>query len=289
MRRATALLALALAAGCGGTAAQTTAPSPEAQGVEQRKEAEMATCMKQKGFKYVAYVSPPKQLSDQRKKAFSGDYESMRAERAKYGFGHFALYVYPKEFPNPMVKPDNPDIDPNWAIQSSLSEEQRKAYQSARDACYLAAVKKITGKEVKSVEDHFEQAEKTKIQTHARLLDTDPALVEKAEAMADCLKGKGYRVGRTNPSAIARRGTDEVREQVVQIGKTDDIDDSKLARGQFFEPSLTAEQARPHLTKEIKVALDDLECGKDFYAAYLPKEQEIDRRVYTEFGIEGTP
>ncbi|MEV2267643.1 hypothetical protein [Nonomuraea africana] len=287
MRRVTALLALTLVAGCGGTAAETAAPSPGGQGVEQRKEAEMATCMKQKGFKYVAYVRPPVQLSDQRKKASSGDYESMRAERAKHGFGHFSLYVYPKEHPNPMVKPDNPDIDPNWAIQGSLSEEQRKAYQSAKDACYAAALKKVTGKDVKSVIDHYDVAEKARDQALARELDTDPSLAEKAQVMADCLKGKGYRVGKTNPTAIAERGTAEIRAQVVEIGKTDDIDDSKLTPGQYYEPSLTAEEARPYLTKEIKVALDDLECGKDFYAAYLPKQQEIFKRIDAEFGMTG--
>ncbi|GAA3473831.1 hypothetical protein [Nonomuraea roseola] len=289
MRRATALLALALAAGCGGTATQTAAPRPEAQGVEQRKEAEMATCMKQKGFKYVAYVSPPTQLSDQRKKAFSGDYESMRAERAKYGFGHFSFYVYPKEYENnPMVKPDNPDINPNWAIQSSLSAEQRKSYQSASEACYATIMKKITGKEVKSMMDHFEQADKAKTQALARELDSDPALAEKAKAMADCLMGKGYRVSKSNPTAIAQRGSAEIRAQVVHLGKTDDMDDSKLEPGNFYEPTLTAEQARPYLTKEIKVALDDLECGRDFYAAYLPREQEIHRRIDLEYGMEGT-
>jgi hypothetical protein len=30
--------------------------------------------------------------------------------------------------------------------------------------------------------------------------------------------------------------------------------------------------------------LDDLECGKDFYAVYTPKKQEIDLRVRREFG-----
>lgn len=284
MRRAAALLTLALAAGCGSTAAETD-PSPQAQGVEHRLEAELATCMKGKGFKYVAFVAKGRKLSAQRKAANSGDYAAMKAERGKYGFGQFSLYVYPKKFDSPMYKPEKPEIDPNWAIQSSLSEQQRKAYEAARESCYTAAIKKITGKVVKSSMDHYEQAEKAKTQAKARELDGDPALVEKATRMADCLKGRGYRAPKVNPSAMATRGSDEIRAQVVNLGKTDDVDDSKLPEGQFYEPTLTAAQARPYLTKEIKVALDDLECGKDFYAAYLPREQEITAKVDEEYGL----
>ncbi|MFE3448447.1 hypothetical protein ACFXJ8_05880 [Nonomuraea sp. NPDC059194] len=286
MRRAAALFALALAAGCGGTPAETaTEPSTQAQGVEHRKEAELATCMKGKGFKYVAFVAKGRKLSEQRKAANSGDHAAMQAERGKYGFGHFSLYVYPKDFDSPMYKPDNPEIDPNWAIQTSLSEQQYKAYNTALDACYASAIKKITGKTVKSSMDYYEQADKTKTQVKARELDGDPALTEKAATMADCLKGKGYRVPKANPTALATRGWEETRAQVEHLGKTDDVDDSKLPEGQFYEPTLTPAQARPYLTKEIKAALDDLECGKDFYAAYLPKEQEIDGKVNDEYGL----
>ncbi|MEU7899005.1 hypothetical protein AB0B45_39880 [Nonomuraea sp. NPDC049152] len=285
MRRAAAFLALALAAGCGSTPAETD-PNPQAQGVEHRLEAELATCMKGKGFKYVAFVAKGRKLSAQRKAANNGDYAAMKAERGKYGFGQFSLYVYPKEFDSPMYKPENPEIDPNWAIQSSLSEQQRKAYEDARESCYTAAIKKITGKVVKSSTDHYEEADKAKTQAKARELDGDPALAEKATRMADCLKGQGYRVPKVNPSAMATRGSDEIRAQVVNLGKTDDVDDSKLPEGQFYEPTLTAAQARPYLTKEIKMALDDLECGKDFYAAYLPREQEITAKVDEEYGLK---
>ncbi|WP_431895687.1 hypothetical protein [Nonomuraea sp. bgisy101] len=282
---AAGFLTLALLAGCGATAAETE-PSPQAaQGIEQRKEAELATCMKGKGFKYVAFVAKGRQLSEQRKAAFGGDYAAMKAERGKYGFGHFSLYVYPKEFDSPMYKPEKPEINPNWAIQSSLSEQQRKAYDDAHESCYTAAIKKLTGKVVKSSMDHYEQVAKARTQAEIRELDGDPTLVEKAARMADCLKGQGYRVSKTNPTAIATRGSDEIRAQVENLGKTDDVDDSKLPEGQFYEPTLTAAQARPYLTKEIKVALDDLECGKDFYAAYLPREQEIDTKVDAEYGI----
>jgi hypothetical protein len=36
---------------------------------------------------------------------------------------------------------------------------------------------------------------------------------------------------------------------------------------------MTKEAALPLLTKEIDVSLKDLECGKQFRAAYFPKEK----------------
>ncbi|MEV0611810.1 hypothetical protein AB0I81_00705 [Nonomuraea sp. NPDC050404] len=283
MRRAAIFLALALAAGCAETKAET-APNAAPQGVEQRKEAELATCMKGKGFTYIAFVAKGKALTPERKAANAGDYAAMKTVRAKYGFGHFAVYIYPNEFETPMIKPDNPEVNPNWRIQSSLSEQQRKAYASAHNSCYVAAIKMVTGKVVKSAVDHYEQLEKAKTQAKSRALDGDSVLVEKAVSMADCLRGKGYRAPKTNPTAMATRGNDEVRAIVENLARTDDVDDSKLGEGQFYEPMLTAAQARPYLTKEIKVALDDLECGKDFYAAYMPKAEEISAKVNQEYG-----
>ena len=284
MRRAAALLALALATGCAGVATET-APSSPAQGVEQRRQAEMATCMKGEGFKYVAFVAKGETPSPERQAANNGDYGAMKAFRAKYGFGHFATYIYSKEFPNPMVKPDDPEIDPNAQLRSALSDQQRKAYAKAYDSCYVASIKKITGKVVKSEMDHFDQVEEARTQAKRRSLDGDPGLVEKAANMADCLRGEGYRAASNNPTAMATRGWDEARAMVEELGRSDDIDDSRLGEGQFFEPALTAAQARPYLTKEIRIALDDLECGKDFYAAYLPKAQEIEAKVNEEYGV----
>ncbi|MFI7703034.1 hypothetical protein [Nonomuraea sp. NPDC049480] len=49
-------------------------------------------------------------------------------------------------------------------------------------------------------------------------------------------------------------------------------------------PHLPPATARQHANREIKAALDDLECGKDFYAAYEPKNREISERVSQMFG-----
>jgi len=66
-------------------------------------------------------------------------------------------------------------------------------------------------------------------------------------------------------------------------------DDDKRFEGVeiLVVPSMTADEARPYLAREIKEALDDLECGKDFYPVYAPRSRDIDHRVYAEFGMGG--
>ncbi|WP_433519512.1 hypothetical protein ACQP2T_30585 [Nonomuraea sp. CA-143628] len=60
-----------------------------------------------------------------------------------------------------------------------------------------------------------------------------------------------------------------------------------LGKTVIFRPNLKPARARPYLDKEIKAALKDLRCGKDFYPAYSPKAIEITSRVYQGFGREG--
>jgi hypothetical protein len=105
----------------------------------------------------------------------------------------FAMHVYPKEMGSPAVKPDNPEINPNWNIQNSLSKAQMTAYRKATDGCMIEAAKKVLG--------------------------------------------------------------------------------------------ITPEEARPYLNKEIKAALDDLECGKDFYPAFMPKDEAVGQQINEESGM----
>ncbi|RVX45600.1 hypothetical protein EDD27_8412 [Nonomuraea polychroma] len=285
-----ALAAVAVLSGCGG-AAESAPPSPTAGDKKHQLEAAKADCMKQKGFKYVAFVSKQKwALQDDKRD--SGDYSVMRKFREKYGFGVFAMHVYPKEFGNPAVKPDNPEINPNWAIQSSLSKTQMSAYRKASDACMAVAVKQVLGLDVKSDMDYYAQLNKASNRAIESTLNSDPRLVELASAMATCLKGKGYSISDTTPKALSERGTKQFADQEDRLGRAqrDDIPDvpPPLKEGEIpmrYSPTLTPEEARPYLAKEIKAALDDLECGKDFYAAYLPKDLAIQKQIYEQFGM----
>lgn len=282
--RTLACLALAVLTGCSATPAAVGTP-PAKQDKRHQIEATQADCMKQKGFRYVPYTQKM-DLPEQRKKAFTGDYAAMKAERTKYGFFVFAAFVYPKEMNSPAVKPDNPDIDPNWAILNALSPAQRKAYQKASTACELDAITKVTGRRVTSLQDWTTQMDEAIKARTERELDGDPKIVEPAAAMADCLKAKGYRIDSNKPTALEDRGRVAFEAQKTEIAKNDDIPDTGLEKGQYFEPTnLTPDEARPYLNKEVKAALDDLECGKDFYATYLPRADEIERQINAEFGM----
>ncbi|GLX01203.1 hypothetical protein Misp02_52890 [Microtetraspora sp. NBRC 16547] len=283
------LCALTVLGGCGG-AAESAQPTPNAAAKDKKHqlEAVKADCMKQKGFKYVAYVRPEKQDSDEQIKRASGDYEAMRKYRAKFGFGVFAEFVYPKE----MQGSAEPDANPNREIQSRLSAAQGGAYRKAFDACVIAAVKQVIGKDLKSADDYYEQMNMAMRRATAAELDGDPQLVELATAMAGCLKGKGYPVGKTTPGAMSDRGFRVFWAQSDKLGRQQRPDVPDVAPpakdGQIqmtYQPDLTVAEARPYLNKEIKAALDDLECGKDFYPAYSPRSKAITGRLFEEFGM----
>ncbi|MFD1544614.1 hypothetical protein [Nonomuraea guangzhouensis] len=289
-----ALAALVALGGCGGATENAPQPSQAAAAKDKKHQLESvkADCMKQKGFKYVAYVQPPKQDSEDDKARNAGDYQAMRKYREKYGFGVFAMHVYPKEMGNPAVKPDNPQIDPNWKIQSSLSKAQATAYRKAADGCMIEAAKKILGKTLKSMDDYFNQQNRASEQALARTVNSDPKLIELASAMAGCLKGKGYPIGKTTPMAMSQQGQEVFLTQEDKLGREqrDDVPDvaPPLKEGEVkmtYAPTLTPAEATPYLTKEIKAALDDLECGKAFYPAYLPKAAVAQQQVDEEFGM----
>ncbi|MEV5497363.1 hypothetical protein AB0M50_18390 [Nonomuraea fuscirosea] len=287
------MAALAVLCGCGG-AAGTAGPSPSAPGDKKhRLEAAKADCMKQQGFKYVPFVSRSRQPdTDESRERAAGDYQAMRKYREKYGFGVFALYVYPKEFGHPAVKPDNPEINPNWEIQSSLSKAQSGAYRKALDACMVTAADQVLGLKLKSGADYYAEQNTIRRRALKSGVNSDPELVELAGAMATCLKGKGHAISDTTPVAMAKRGQEMFRAQEDKLGRAqrDDVPDvappeKEGELSMIYAPALTPEEARPYLNREIKAALDDLECGRDFYPAYLPREQVIDKQVSDRFGM----
>ncbi|MFG6195957.1 hypothetical protein [Nonomuraea sp. JJY05] len=290
----TALLALAVLCGCGGAAETAAPPFPSAPAVAKDKkhqlEAAKADCMKQKGFKYVAWVKPETPQSDEDRRRDAGDYQAMRKYREKYGFGIFAEFIYPKEMDSPQAQIDRGVVDPNMKIQEVLSEAQLNAYHKAKDACMVTAAKQVLGVNLKSNLDYYNQIALTRKRATAGTLDSDPELVELATTMATCLKGKGYTVTDTTPTALAKRGEDVFLKEQDKVGREQDdsVPDvappAKKGQGQEIHmPSLTAEQAKPYLAKEIKAALDDLECGKDFYPVYTPRKSAIDAQVRAQF------
>lgn len=285
------LALLAVLAACGvppETRAQTRAAGQRDR-VLLREEIR-ADCMKEKGFKFVAFVSsyinPIRRDSEEVRARESGDYLAMRRFREKYGFGVFSLYAYPKEFGNPTVKTDAP-LDPNLSIQGALSRTQREAYRAADDACYRRAIKEITGKDVDSFFDQAEQANALIERRVSLEIDGDPRLVRLGAKMGNCLRGKGYAVDSTEPSALAQRGHNVFHAEENSLGEKapDALRPEDMPKDAVYAPDLTPDQARPYLAREIRAALDDLECGKRFYPSHEPAYGKIQREVYLEFGF----
>ncbi|MFI6504108.1 hypothetical protein [Nonomuraea typhae] len=260
------LAALTGCASSGGTEA-SAAPSADPANKQREQQAQLATCMKGKGFTYHPVVSMP-ELPDAIKQEMSGDYQGMKKYREKYGFGFAASLVYPNDgvgrISRSMAEGDTGD-DPNAKVINGLPKAQREAYFNAMSACTLDMINKATGKRLKSMEEVGKAQSEMLKQIISREIDGDPKLVELAGAFGDCLKAKGYRVASQRPSEIARSTEGPFMEEF-----------GKLARD---GKNPTPAEARPLLQREIKAALDDLECGKDFHPVYRPKANAVYERA----------
>ncbi|WP_433245517.1 hypothetical protein ACQPYK_43565 [Streptosporangium sp. CA-135522] len=284
-----AALALATLAGCGAdpappaataTATATGQASAAAapHGKRRQMEAMRADCMKQRGFKYIPNIPPPEKVHKDAALAGNGDYPAMRRYREKHGFGVYFAFAYPDD---PEYGLGQSIPDPNMDLAQSLSKTQYKAWSAADNACYAAVFNKFTGKKVSSADDVTTQADDLFIKTRERRLDGDPQLVELAGDFGGCLKRKGYPVASLKPTAMAFNSWDMFeKERTTVLNKYV----GSSAGKNFASLRLSPGEARPYLAKEIKVALDDLECGKDFYAAFLPRQTEIWEEVWNQFG-----
>ncbi|GAA4929734.1 hypothetical protein HD597_004285 [Nonomuraea thailandensis] len=297
-KTALALAAAAVLSGCGSdpgpagkAASPPTEPAATAQEKRHRFESVKADCMKQKGFRYIAHVPREELVTDEERRRRAGDYEALKAQRAKYGFGVFAVYVHPKGPDSPDSMPDLSGADPNGDVWTKLSPAQRKSYWKAVNACVAVAAKQVLGKDVKSDTDLFDQLAAASDRAVRREIDGDAELVELASSMATCLTGKGYEVSATMPSELSQRGRIAFLDQEDEIGRRqrEDVADvpPPVKKGEVertFGATLTPAEARPHLAREIQAALDDLECGRDFYRVYTPKSEAIAQRIAAEYG-----
>ncbi|MFI6904062.1 hypothetical protein ACIBKY_22565 [Nonomuraea sp. NPDC050394] len=282
--------ALALIAGCAAEPAPTAAPqaasSTKASDSAHRIQSIVGDCMKKKGFRYVPWVPPvkaPKTASD---RAYLGDYAAMKEQRAKKGFTVFYRYAHPDQKEEVLWSSED---SPNSAIVRDLSPAQLAAYEKQLTACKSRAIKEVTGKVVKDDNDLFAQLDETVQKVLDRELNGDPKLVELAAAMGVCLKGKGYSVADTRPSTLHTWGWRTFEDKVKALAKNDDKpEDEEMAKyGQYTMPVISVADGKRYFSQEVKAALDDLECGKDFYAAYSPRNAEIQQRVALEFGGGG--
>lgn len=265
------------------------------QSIEMRRKEEdmIAACMKTSGFSYQPYV--PGDVLHPLPEGPT-DYDGLKTYRGKYGFGHlFGAIVY-KDDPN--VVDMFHDVNPNEAAKDKLDAGQKKAYEVAmygrevsgtKRADSLAPSEGCVGAAVKAVDPaaRKEREERSKAILENRIDDYCPpscqswkageAQLKALEAAyANCLKGKGY-------TAVPNNGVADGVSVYDIAGKTvqkrfDEVNKTKA----MGTPNIDPDVARAELTKEIKVALEDLECGKDYHVTMNKlQKQTMDLRPAT--------
>ncbi|MBB5080817.1 hypothetical protein [Nonomuraea endophytica] len=279
LQRLTTVLTILLV---GGSSALPSAPSATQRpplSPKERRESLMADCMKRHGFRYVQDVQPQVPLTKAQRGMVEGDYSAMLADRLKYGFRIFARYVFPNETgPNDVAGFRE---HPNNATINALSRTQAEAYFKAQAPCYAWAAQTALGRKVTSVEDLDRQVTEALHTAHRQAHDADPLLVAKARDFAACMAAKGRPVADPRPSQIAGETRKPLFDQLWELGRRQ----WPRMKGDVL-PELTRFEAAPYFREERQAALDDLECGKDFYRLFFPRSTAVGMRVAWEWGEE---
>ncbi|WP_228040360.1 hypothetical protein [Streptomyces chromofuscus] len=235
-----------------------------------------AACMKEQGFIYTP-VAPEDPMASW---ATDGaDYELTKKYRQKYGFGVYAGIVYPND-PQALgsrASLENSAETANADYVSALTPAQKAAYDKAMgvpgreakvsgqlpDGCLTSAYKSVYGSASTKEQSAKAAAED---QTNAQALNGDPELVALAQSYASCLKDHGIPVTTTQPTGIG----DMVKLRAGTSAPPGSSAGDVNADGTPVK-SMSKDEALPLLTRDIEQAMQDLECGREFRAAYFPK------------------
>ncbi|WP_405753656.1 hypothetical protein OG232_24000 [Streptomyces sp. NBC_01411] len=288
---AVSLLPLLAACGSGShshsaTGGKTTAGSsgqldvPADANADLRKqyllENAIAACMKKQGFTYtpVAPEDPAASWATD-----GADYALTKKYRQKYGFGIFSGIVYPNDASAPGSAGARKDSGktPNAAYVETLTPDQKTSYNKALGTppdpktgeknwtgCQGGANKSVYGS-ASAQERSTTTASQN--QANAQALNGDPKLVALAQSYASCLRKEGVSVTTTQPTGIG----DMVRLQALRSAPAGAGGVSPVGGDGNTGKSLSKKDALPLLTKDIELAMQDLQCGKAFRAAYFPK------------------
>ncbi|MEU7000119.1 hypothetical protein [Nonomuraea sp. NPDC046570] len=273
-----AALTLAVLTGCAAQAPEPTATSAgkdpqEANEVKWKLERAKADCMKKKGFKYIPFVMAGPAETETQKRMAAGDYAATKEFRTKYGYQVFAQYIYPNDSASGALVTEEFGEDPNSKV--AMNETQFNAFKSAKNACSTKAFKAVLNADVKDPLDVLKLQRDLSGRLTARRLDGDAELVKLAVTFGDCLKAKGYPITSLKPTDLAKRGETATYAEIDKLGPG----------SSGSSPDLTAAQAKPHFAKEVKDALDDLECGKEFYARFSPIYTAIRQEVKAQIPL----
>ena len=256
-----------------GAGPDTNTPEGKAEAWSIKFENLMADCMKAAGFQYVAhpahYSRPAGDIAG--KDAALVPYDTLKTYRQKYGYGtYYAPDVYPND-PNVIAPDPGPESNPNNAIKAALDPARQKAYDQAYDGGTReqmeasgkktdihegGCVAKIT-QQIGSLDGGSTTTDPTAEAAAAQAeqqFTTDPTVLSAAQNYGSCLQQRGYTVTSVKPGVI-----EQTLGQLVGQEHTD-------------SPAVDRKQG---LSKEIKISLDDLECGKAYEAAAKPFVEKL--------------
>ncbi|MDX3076146.1 hypothetical protein ACIP98_28345 [Streptomyces sp. NPDC088354] len=291
---AVAVSLLPLLAACGSEAASRTAgdgrdpaaasgqlEAPADASADLKKqylvENSIAACMKKQGFTYtpVAPEDPAASWATD-----GADYQLTKKQRQKYGFGIYSAAVYPDDPQAPGSNASRKDSTDTVHADyvATLTPEQRTAYEKALGGppdpktgakdwtgCQGTADKQVYGS---TTPQQRSEETATRMQANGQALNGDPKLITLAQSYASCLRKDGIPVTTTQPTSIG-----EMVKLQANVSAPVGAGAGAAALnpdGTPIEPIGKAE-ALPLLTKDIALAMQDLECGKAFRAAFFPK------------------
>ncbi|MGI5140905.1 hypothetical protein [Streptomyces sp. CA-106110] len=262
-----------------GSSGQLDVPSDAGADLKKQylMENAIAACMKKQGFTYtpVAPEDPAASWATD-----GADYKLTKKYRQKYGFGIYAGLVYPNDpqAPGSKASQENSTDTPNADYVARLTSEQKAAYDKALGGppdpkagggdkgwtgCQGAANTQVYGS-ASPQERSAATAEQN--QANAQALNGDPKLIALAQSYASCLKAHGIAVTTTQPTGIG----DMVKLQAT-TSAPDGAHMGAVNSGGSPLDTMSKDEALPLLTKDIGLAMQDLDYGKEFRAAYFPK------------------
>ncbi|MEV6157231.1 hypothetical protein AB0L53_43510 [Nonomuraea sp. NPDC052129] len=257
--------------------------SPDTEAVYEKKaaiEQTRVTCMREQGFTYLAEPVIKRTWQAGERERLAGDYKALHEYRAKYGFGVWSKLVFPKDS---VVNPVSGE-SPNNKNLMAMPEGELKKWRTADDGCFAKAAKQHLGMTVTSYWNDYLIKLDVALDKSVVALDKDRRLTQLGERFAKCLG-----VNQTKPSALAELGESQYTKQATEVAKKtwkDPLPKVPKGRTLILKPVLKPDEAKPYLAKEIKAALNDLECGKSFYAAYSPRARAAKEQVYQEFAVD---
>jgi hypothetical protein len=224
-----------------------------------KRNAYMATCMKDQGFDYRPYVPVPQ--------PYIGLHISEEEFAAKYGFGITTLIDF--------WVPGTQRVDPNDVAAQHMEPAARKSFMDQRAQCEYKAMMEI-GPPPGGGPGAVSKAELDLIQSLEHKVTSDPRMVAAKQDRDLCLAKQGFPSDDewVNPITAKAEPYIGVYQKRVYDLEMQGVDTSRLRIEDVLTPE-QMDQLRQLQVQEIAMAVARLPCEKPYYATH--------DAIYTEY------